>query len=77
MAIKMSHYSATDRYCCLTLDEAQVFQGVQYDLSLRQFVGNDSAEFASKAKKKHTVLATHVLCCMAKGIITKFDMPFT
>ena len=64
MAIKISRYSTTDRYCCSALDEVQISQGLQYDLSLKQFVGNVSAELssASEAKKKHTVPATHVLC---------------
>ena len=59
MAIKMSHYSATDRYCCLALDQVQLSQGLQYHLSLKQFVGNVSAELsgASKAEKKRTVPA--------------------
>ena len=64
IATKMSHYSATNRHCCLVLDEVQISQGLQYDLSLQQFVGNVSAELsgASEAEKKHTVPATHVLC---------------
>ena len=68
MAIERSHYLATDRYCCLALDEVQISQGLQYDLSLQQFVGNVSAELggASEAEKKHTVSATHVLCYTAK-----------
>ena len=67
MVIKMSHYSATDR-CCLAQDEVQIFQGLQYDLSLKQFGGNVSVELsgASEAEKKHTVPAIHVLCYMAK-----------
>ena len=79
MAIKMSHCSATDRYCSLAPEEVQISQGLPYDLSSKEFVGNVSAELigASKAEKKHTVPVTHVLCCMTKGIITKFDMPFT
>ena len=72
MAIKMSQYSATDRYCCLMLDEVQISQGFQYALSLMQFVGNVSAELggASEAEKKHAVPASHVLRYKAKGITT-------
>ena len=56
--MKMCHYSATDRYCCLALGEVKISQGLQYDLSLKQFVGNVSAELsgASKAKKKQLSL---------------------
>ena len=50
----MFHYSTTNRYCCLTLDEVQISQALQYDLSLKHFVENSSAEFsgASEAEKK-------------------------
>ena len=79
MAIKMPHYSAIDRYCCLVLDQVQISQGLQYHLSLKQFVGNVSAELsgAREAEKIHTVPATHALCHMAKRITTKFDLPST
>ena len=74
MAIKMSQYSATDRYCCLVLDEVQISQGFQYDLSLKQFAGNVSAELrgSSEVEKKHAASASHVLCYMAKGITKKW-----
>ena len=48
--MKMSHYSATDRYCCLALDEVQICQGRQYDLSLKRFVGNVSAELSGASE---------------------------
>ena len=65
--------------CCLALDLMQISQGLQHDLSLKQFVGNVSAELshASETENKQTVSVTHLLCCMAKGIKRKFDLPFT
>ena len=56
MAIKMFHYSATDRYCCLALDEVQISQGLQYDLSLKQFVGNVSAELMVRVMQRKNIL---------------------
>ena len=75
----MSHYSATDNYCCLAQDKVRISQGLQYDLSLKQFVGNVSTDHsgASEPEKKHIVPATHVLSYMAKEITTKFDMSLT
>ena len=73
MAIKMSQYSATDRYCCFAY-KVHISQEFQYDLSLKQFVGNVSAELsdASEAEKKHAVPASHVPCYMAKEITMKW-----
>ena len=56
MAIKMFHYSTIDRYCCLALNEKQISQGLQYDLSLKQFVGNASAELSGASETEKNIL---------------------
>ena len=61
MAIKMSHYSTTDRYCCLALYEVQISQGLQYDISLKQFVGNVSAELSGASEAEKNILSPVLL----------------
>ena len=59
---------ATDQhtYCILVLDEMQILPGVEYDPTLRRFVGTISPEFSQD--RFEGLEATHALVYMAKGL---------
>ena len=66
IALKMSHYSATDKYLCLVLDKVQISQGIEYELSLKQFVGTVSADLVGASKTEKTYCPCHS-CIMLYG----------
>lgn len=58
------------KYCLLVLDEMQILPGIQYDPTLKSFVGCISKEFCSDKDSAHE--ATHALVYMVKGLAEKW-----
>ena len=66
MKHKMQTKSNHKTLCSLALDEVQISKAIQYDPSLKQFVGFINEEFTTPTMGN--TAASHVLCFMAKGI---------
>ena len=58
------------KYCLLVLDEMQILPGIQYDPTLKSFVGCISKEFCNDKDSAHE--ATHALVYMVKGLAEKW-----
>lgn len=68
MEMKMVDLHPQEKLCSLLLDEVQTGKSVEYDPSLKRFVGYISPEFATPSDN----IASHVLCYMVKGMTTKW-----
>lgn len=67
METKLVGLHPHERSCSLLVDEVQISKAVEYDVSLKKFVGYVSQSFPTSDE-----VASHVLCFMAKGITTKW-----
>ena len=57
-------------YCVLVLDEMQIMPGIEYDPTLRRFIGGIDDAFFKKTFE--TAEAKHALVFMAKGLFEKW-----